>query len=240
VNSFGCAGRELLRVYWILLTRHTNIRTVKDEQHRQFCSSVLVPLPTNDRLAQLVFNAIKACLAGCEYTETKKPASLVRAGNLHLTIQYSREAQEYKIHEKCIRKDSAIDDLGLPTTATTGQVVFHMVTQLFEEALHQRLDGTSSTWIACAAKIKKQARMEAQQKLLVYATILDSLVVSSCKSVVNSLLVSWAGFTTKHYKGELVVQLHREDSRSYMKELQTNGQCECFDSLKKNKTTDQS
>lgn len=176
-------------------------------------------MPSDDRFAQLVFGTIKACLACCAYTKAIRNVQLVQAGNSLLLIQYDSSAAEVKIHEKCIRKDVCVNEMGLPANISTGHMIVHIVKHLFEEALEHRLE--ASAYNLSPFHRRRECNI-ILQKLLNFTAVLDSLALSRVQGFDDRLQLKWAGTANADFQGRLTVQLHRESTCSHLKEHRLN------------------
>lgn len=175
--------------------------------------SVSVPQTS---FAQGIRRLIRACLHGCHYTEGMQ-VQFVKAGQLSLHTFYLETEQQFRIHEKWLNKDAAIQELGLLEDLAETDVLFHSVKRLFSDALYEvptdkfeTDEDHPSDW----HRTRELSRVE--QRLLDYIRIKENMSLVTFFDNPNELLVRE---TRGVADSQMAIQLHRVTRCSHLADL---------------------
>lgn len=123
--------------YWAILRRHNLIRTAEEEERRRFTTAPPVAAAALETaFAKSVHRLLRACVHACPKTNGIA-IQFVQAGQLHLQLFYSEAERSFRVHERWLSIDGAIEELGLPNDLLHVDAVFHAVKRLFADALEQ-------------------------------------------------------------------------------------------------------
>ncbi|KAJ0120105.1 hypothetical protein J7T55_000958 [Diaporthe amygdali] len=156
IEGLGRDGFELHQRYWTLLRSHGLLWTAEEEEQRRFRAAPYVPVPETT-FATSVSRLLRACIRACPQT-TEMAMSFVQAGQLHLQLSFSEDEQLFRIHERWLRMDTAINELALDDDLEEINIVWYTVKSLFSDALEQ----LPRQWFVAEDKVKTS---EWQRKL---------------------------------------------------------------------------
>ncbi|KAH6633897.1 hypothetical protein B0J18DRAFT_452760 [Chaetomium sp. MPI-SDFR-AT-0129] len=198
IQGLGCEGVQLTDTYWAILRRHGLVRTAEEEEHRRFTTAPPVAATElESAFAQSVHRLLRACLRACPKT-SGITIQFVQAGRLHLQLLYSEPEALFRVHERWLSKDSAIEAMGLPADWLLEDVAVHTVKRLFADALEQLPCGVFEDDGSRTAEWGRKLEVSrADQRLLTYLRMGEPEINSGTQYMQFAL--TWE---TKHLANE--------------------------------------
>lgn len=106
------------------------------------------------------------------------------------------------------------------STLLESNVLFHTISRLFSEVLHEVCAGKSGQ-----AEREKRERIGAQQRLLEYLEIKKHLSLGTSSAANRQLSLKWDGKSSWGDGGGVSVQLHRESTCSQLRQYAFASEC---------------
>lgn len=140
ITGLGYQPTQLEQTYWTVLRKYNLFRTAEEEQQLRFTAAPIISIENSDAgyssFAISVQHFLRACGRACP--QTKDIAfHFVQAGNLHIRLFYAEEEHCFRVHDRWLCLERAVEELGLPWDSLETDVVFHTVKGLFSDALKQ-------------------------------------------------------------------------------------------------------
>jgi hypothetical protein len=198
IKGLGYDPVELKKPYWTIMYEKGFFRTAQEEEHIRFMAAPATPVPDTD-FAATMHRLLRACFHACPQTKAT-PISFVHAGQLDLSLYLTRgfAKQGCKVHDRWLRRDEAVKQLGLSRDCMMMDIIFHIVKNLFADALAQVPNKNEDQ--------DKLHRTRTEQRLLDYSRLSNYTIDTSNSTL--KFVVKWPVDARLSQTNDIEVQCH--------------------------------
>lgn len=182
---------ELTDGLWEILVQYGLVHTAEEEGRQRYENAPTTQVP-NTSFATSMHRLLRACLRACPQTSTMS-VEFVDAGEIYLDIFVSKAELLTRIHQRWLRMDFAIAELGLVGDVSEAETVALTVKRLFGDVLNHlpREAFRQPDNSRLPESLLKQEYHRAEQRLAKYQ-LTEARIIDTSNGENSDYAVKWA------------------------------------------------